>query len=149
MRWSVSRASVEDAGDWRALRDELWPDAAAVQATEIAQMLERVDQAAFIARDVAGQVAGFAEAALRYDYVNGCETSPVGFLEGIYVRPPYRRQGVARALTEAVAAWTLAQGCRELASDATTDNLDSHRMHAALGFAETERVVYFRRVLKE
>jgi aminoglycoside 6'-N-acetyltransferase I len=34
-------------------------------------------------------------------------------------------------------------GCTELASDALLDNQASHAMHEALGFAETERVVYF------
>jgi aminoglycoside 6'-N-acetyltransferase I len=35
----------------------------------------------------------------------------------------------------------------ELASDALIDNVDSHRMHATLGFQETERVVGFRKRL--
>ena len=35
---------------------------------------------------------GFAEASIRHDYVNGCETSPVVFLEGIYVRSEYRKR---------------------------------------------------------
>ena len=53
-------------------------------------------QAAFLCEDDAGVVAGFAEASLRRDYVNGCETSPVAFLEGIFVVPSRRRRGVAR-----------------------------------------------------
>jgi aminoglycoside 6'-N-acetyltransferase I len=36
---------------------------------------------------------------------------------------------------------------RELASDALLDNNGSHAMHEALGFTETERVVYFRKAL--
>ena len=80
--------------------------------------------------------------------MNGCETSPVGFLEGIYVDPAQRRQGMARALNAAAEQWARACGCSEFASDALLDNIDSHRMHAALGFAETERVVMFRKVLR-
>ncbi len=90
---------------------------------------------------------GFAEAAIRQDYVNGCDSSPVLFLEGLFVDPGHRRRGVAGALVAAVADWGRAQGCSEFASDAEIDNLDSHAMHLALGFAETERVVYFRREL--
>jgi GNAT superfamily N-acetyltransferase len=67
--------------------------------------------------------------------------------EGIYVKEPNRRQDVARALIEAVEKWTRGRGCSELASDAWIDNANSHRMHAALGFSETERVVYFRKNL--
>jgi aminoglycoside 6'-N-acetyltransferase I len=34
-----------------------------------------------------------------------------------------------------------------MASDAFLDNSASHQMHGALGFSETERVVYFRKSL--
>ena len=94
-----------------------------------------------------GRVIGFAEAAVRHDYVNGCDTSPVLFLEGLFVDPDHRRQGVAGALVAAVADWGRARGYTEFASDAEIDNVDSYAMHRALGFAETERVVYFRREL--
>ena len=101
----------------------------------------------FIHQHVVGEPAGFAEASLRHDYVNGCDTSPVAFLEGMYVAPVMRGQGVARALVAAVQAWARSRGCSELASDAALDNLGSHQMHKALGFAETQRVVYFRKML--
>ena len=39
------------------------------------------------------------------------------------------------------------KGVTELASDADIANITSHCMHAALGFEETERVVYFRKIL--
>ena len=87
------------------------------------------------------------EATLRTDYVNGCETSPVAFLEGIYVEPGARRQGVARRLVEVVQQWARQMNCSEMASDALLQNTDSHGMHLGLGFEETERVVYFRKVL--
>jgi aminoglycoside 6'-N-acetyltransferase I len=51
-------------------------------------------------------------------------------------------------LCERVADWARALGVTELASDALIDNHDSHAMHRALGFAETERIVFFRRALK-
>jgi aminoglycoside 6'-N-acetyltransferase I len=64
------------------------------------------------------------------------------------VKDGWRRRGVARALTQAAEAWTRTKGCSELASDALLDNEVSHRMHNALGFEETERVVYFHKALK-
>ena len=107
------------------------------------------DTANFIARTDDGVAVGLAEASLRRDYVNGCKTSPVAFLEGIYVAPQHRRSGIAGQLVAAVEDWARAQGCTEFASDAALDNLQSHRMHAALGFEETQRVVYFRKLLGE
>ena len=135
---------------WVALRIALWPDAPAdVMTDEIDRLLAAPDsdRPAWLALDDGGPI-GFAEASLRRDYVNGCETSPVAFLEGIYVMPHARGQGVGRALDAAVRDWAIVRGCREYASDALLDNRESHAFHAALGFEETERIVYFRRVLR-
>jgi aminoglycoside 6'-N-acetyltransferase I len=60
-----------------------------------------------------------------------------------------RRQSVARVLVDSVAGWASSEGCMELASDSLLDNTAAHEMHRALGFEETERVVYFRRVLRD
>jgi aminoglycoside 6'-N-acetyltransferase I len=136
--------SAADA-DWLALRMALWPDGT-VQAhlDEMAGFLDEPARfAQFIARDDDGRALGFVEASIRSDYVNGTEHSPVAFLEGLYVVPAARRDGVARDLVAAVSAWATARGCRELASDALIDNTLSHDVHRSLGFIETERVVYF------
>ena len=133
--------------DWLALRRALWSWPEAEHRAEMEAMFANPDAVTFLARDDQGQAIGFAEATLRHDFVNGCANSPAGFLEGIYVRESRRGQGVARALVEAVEAWTRGRGARELASDAGIDDTHSHRMHEALGFSETERVVYFRKGL--
>jgi aminoglycoside 6'-N-acetyltransferase I len=143
----VTQANADDVVDWLTMRNALWPHAAAENLDEMTALLASSEQAAFVARDDGGRPVGFAEASIRRDHVNGCHTSPVGFLEGIYVAEGARRQGVAGQLVATVAAWTRENGCSELASDAAIDNDASHRMHAALGFSETERVVYFRRLL--
>jgi len=142
--------SVEQDG-WLRLRQALWPDCpeAEHRAEMGAFLLEPEKYAQFVAYGEDGQAAGFAEAALRTDYVNGTETSPVAFLEGIYVEPLHRRRGWGRALVGAVAAWAGSLGCRELASDALLENEASHLMHRALGFEETERVVFFRKELPD
>jgi aminoglycoside 6'-N-acetyltransferase I len=101
----------------------------------------------FITYSPGGAAVGLAEAELRTDYVNGTTTRPVAFLEGIYVVPEARRQGVAASLVNAVCLWARERGCRELASDALLENERSHAMHRALGFEETERVVFFRKPL--
>lgn len=112
-----------------------------------AQLARPGKHAHFLALTPEGEAIGLAEAAVRHDHVNGTNTSPVGFLEGLYVAPAHRRQGVARHLVAAVARWAALHGCEELASDALLDNETSHAMHLALGFEETERVVYFRKPL--
>nr|WP_272886688.1 aminoglycoside 6'-N-acetyltransferase [Phenylobacterium aquaticum] len=127
----------------------MFPDhPAAFHRGELEALITRADYGVFLAVGASGPV-GFAEVALRTDYVNGCDTSPVAFLEAVYVAPDQRRGGCARALITAVEDWGRARGCTELASDADLANIDSHRMHAAVGFEETERVVYFRKGLAE
>src|ERR1700761_8518938 len=141
----VERASLDHLDEWATLRGALWPDDPVEHHREDATRLYLSGNdhaAAFICRN-AGDVIGFAEATLRHDFVNGCETSPVVFLEGVYVHPDQRCKGVARRLVEAVAAWGRSLGCTEFASDALLDNAESHRFHEALGFREAERVVYF------
>ncbi len=148
----VAPLAPDDLPLWVALRRELWPDASeAEHADEARRLMASPDYRVLLAFDGAAP-AGFAEAALRRDYVNGCDSSPaqpVAFLEGVYVRAPYRRRGVARALIDQIARWARTRGVVELASDALLDNRDSHAMHRALGFAETERIVFFRRRLDD
>jgi aminoglycoside 6'-N-acetyltransferase I len=135
---------------WAEMRYALWTwDSVADHAEEAEELylIGNPDRYALIALNGDGVTVGFAEATVRRDYVEGCETSAVAFLEGIYVRPEARLGGVAKALANAVADWGKDKGCTEYASNALLDNEDSHRFHAAIGFEETERVVYFRRSL--
>jgi len=135
--------------DWLRMRLALWPDTSEAEHPEEVRLIladpGRFGQFIAVAED--GEALGFAEVALRSDYVNGTTSSPVGFLEGLYVEPAARRQGVARALLDAVVAWAKDRGCRELASDTDLENRASQSVHTRLGFVETERVVYFRREL--
>jgi len=136
--------------DWLCLRLALWPDSTSDEHLE--EMASFIAQPArfaqFIARSEELGAVGFAEASMRADYVNGTESSPVAFLEGLYVSPAARRQGVARALVAAVAEWACANGCSEFASDTQLENTLSQAVHEHLGFSETERVVYFNMRLK-
>jgi aminoglycoside 6'-N-acetyltransferase I len=143
----IAAATPEDIAAWAALRLALWPDADLAELREEALAWDAASAVALLAFDADGCAIGLAEASLRHDYVNGTDRSPVGFLEGWYVDPAWRGHGVGRALAAEVEAWTRAQGCAELASDALLDNTASHAAHAACGFEETERVVYFRKRL--
>jgi len=86
---------------------------------------------------------GFAQCSLRTDYVEGTETSPVGYLEGIYVKEAYRHRGFAKELLCACEKWAAEQGCSEFASDCELDNTGSLQFHLAMGFGEANRVICF------
>jgi aminoglycoside 6'-N-acetyltransferase I len=145
----IERCTEQSVSDWVKLREALWPNTSPSDHRRDAMVLiGRSERAiAFLARAPDGNAIGFAEATLRVDYVNGCETSPVAFLEGIYVHPGHRLLGVARRLCWAVEGWASERGCAEFASNTELANIGSQRMHEALGFEETERVVYFRKAI--
>lgn len=105
---------------WLRMRGWLWPHSDSGQHQEELEGLisDPSRHVAFLAVTSQGEDVGFAEISMRTDYVNGCDTSPVAFLEGIYVCPQYRRRGVARLLCEAAERWGQSKGCTELASDA-------------------------------
>ncbi len=146
----VRSAQPADAARWYVLRATLWhDDDPDDHRAEIAAYFATAnpEKSVFVAVDDDSEILGFAEAALRRDYVESCDTSPVAYLEGICVDPARRLKGVGRALVEAVADWGRDCGCTEFASDALIEDVESHAFHAAVGLAETERVVFFKRDL--
>ena len=133
---------------WTQLRAGLWPEETLEDhQRELEEFLKRGNFWGFIAELSDSRAVGFAEVALR-DYANGCVSRPVAFLEGIWVRPQFRRQGIGARLLEKIEEFLVARGFTELGSDVLIDNAESRAAHAVWGFAETERVIYFRKDLK-
>ncbi len=87
--------------------------------------------------------AGFAQCGLRHDYVEGTNSSPVGYLEGIFVKEEYRKRGYAKELLSACENWAKKQGCTEFASDCELNNKGSFDFHKSMGFKEANRVICF------
>ena len=145
-RCVVREARAVDRAAWAVMRAALWPEEdEAAHARGIDALLARGDAWAFIA-EIDGAAVGFAEVAIR-PYANGCDSQPVAFLEGIWVAEGRRRRGIGAALIAHIETFLLARGFREIGSDTPLDNLASHDAHRRWDFAETERVVYFRKRL--
>ncbi len=139
-----------DWEEWLRLRQGLWPeDSDAPHLGEMRELVGKLaEQPVFVAeRPLPGRLCGFIEIGLR-SYAAGCASSPVPYIEGWYIDPDMRGMGVGRALVQAAESWARQEGFTEMASDAELHNVDSHRAHAALGYAEVERVVLFRKELK-
>ena len=145
----VPCSSVQQPG-WLELRQSLWPHCSAEEhLRETSSFLAAPQRyAQYVAYTSDDRPIGFAEASLRTEYVVGTNSSPVAFLEGIYVVPEFRGKGIGAELVAVVSAWASGAGCSELASDALLENQNSHAFHRALGFEETERVVFFRKALR-
>lgn len=90
---------------------------------------------------------GFAYCQLRHDYVEGTNTTPVGYLEGIFVRENYRNKGYAGELLTECEKWAKNMGCKEFASDCEIENDSSLRFHKAMNFTEANRIICFTKKL--
>lgn len=94
-----------------------------------------------------GNPIAFANLSIRYDYVEGCETTPVAYLEGIFVDEKYRNRGYGRDLLIACENWAKDRDIKEFASDCELTNTDSFAFHKAIGFEETNRIICFKKDL--
>ena len=106
------------------------------------------DETVFVWERDDGHPGGFISFSLR-PWAEGCDSTPVPYVEGWWVAPDLRRAGVGRSLVRAVEEWGREQGYDELVSDVELDNEVSLRAHAALGFEPTLRVQYFRKRLRD
>ena len=143
----IRKADINDLTILAELACQLWPHHTVEEMyTEFAEILAKTDAAYFLA--YADEIAvGFAQCQLRRDYVEGTDSSPVGYLEGIYVADGYRQQGFARELLTACESWAKAKGCTEFASDCELDNVQSLQFHLNVGFEEANRIICFTKKL--
>ena len=142
----ITTATRADIPAWRKMRTALYTGITeAFDIEEIEIILNAPDKTCLILT-VGDQpeAIGFAEVALR-NVVDGCLSSPVGYLEGIYVDQAFRGCGYARALLAKAEEWCVAQGCTEMGSDSELENTVAQSFHRHLGFEETYRTVGFKR----
>lgn len=139
---AIVRASGESLLQAAALACELWPDNRPEDLLAEWGAPAPGEGAVFAALED-GRAVGFAQCQLRHDYVEGTDSSPVGYLEGIYIREAYRGQGLARALLQACEGWARGRGCTEFASDCELGNEGSAAFHLRAGFTEANRIVCF------
>jgi aminoglycoside 6'-N-acetyltransferase I len=149
----IRLAQPADREPLAGLRTLLWPESpTGVHAAEIDAILSgrfagSLPLVILVAEAPEGKLAGFLEIGLR-SRADGCDPAqPVGYVEGWFVDPGWRAQGVGAALMAAAEEWARKQGCREMASDALMDNAAGQQAHLALGFEVVDRCVNFRKVL--
>ncbi len=131
---------------WAEMRAALWPDEdAAVLRAEASELLGGGACTVFLARHDDRPI-GFIELTLR-SHVEGCDSSPVGYVEAWYVAMEYRGRGVGRALMGAAERWCRERGCSHLGSDTEVTNVLSQAAHRALGFSEQPPIICFHKSL--
>lgn len=139
----IIRAGMQEAGRAAALAQLLWPGHAQAELEqELAGYLQGPEGAVFLAREDGADV-GFAQCGLRRDYVEGTHTSPVGYLEGVFVQEEYRGRGRCDGAAARLRGVGRGKGCAEFASDCGLDNAASAVFHLRAGFAEAGRIICF------
>jgi len=144
----IRRVVVQDIEQWLSMRLSLWPDTDEhLHRKEIAMMLANSDRnCVFVCEDLQGVLIGFSEVSLR-EWAEGCLSSPVGYLEGWFVKKTKRKKGAGAKLLSAAEDWARSHGCSEMASDTNLGNTDSEAAHRKLGYQVTGRVITFKKDL--
>ena len=143
MSFTIRRATDDDKPEWLRMRHGLWPEAPPdYLASDLDKLLADEDAAVFMAFNTHGQPVGFIEVRLRA-YAEGCETSPVGYIEAWFVGEYVRGQKLGRDLVQASEGWARARGCREMASNTWLENEASIAAHLRMGYHEADRLVHF------
>ena len=121
----------------------LYPDS---DPDELKEDLERIEQNPFYRTFIAKmgeQIIGFITLSIRTDYVEGARSSPVGYMESIYVKSDDRSSGVARLLFEQGEAWLRQHDCTEIGSDTWLRNEAAQQFHLKLGFKKEDVLVHY------
>ena len=141
----VRKATNGDSCILAEMDVEMWDSHTADELqTEFAETINSKCSAFFI-KSVNNVPVGFAQCGLRTDYVEGIESSPVGYLEGVFVKEEYRKRGYAKELLCAYEMWAKDMGCTEFASDCELDHIGSLKFHIAMGFVEANRIICFKK----
>lgn len=143
----VHKAEKKDLGILADFAVLMWRENSVQELAEEFSGIMGRDDAQFFLAYHQEEPAGFAQCQLRHDYVEGTDSSPVGYLEGIFVKEEYRHRGYAKELLGECEKWALEKGCREFASDCEADNADSFRFHMGMGFTEANRIICFTKKL--
>jgi len=144
----VRPMNENDIDEWFRLRKLLWDESSDEEhKSEMLDIYEHHEtQLVLLAETSDKKFVGFLEASIR-PFVEDCHSDHVGYLEGWFVEPEYRRYGVGRKLVRSAENWARSKGCSEIASDSEIGNDLSLKAHQKLGYEETSRLVHLRKDL--
>lgn len=142
MEITTRRVTQADKLEWLRMRKGIWPEAPDEYLDfDMDEILANDDYFVIFACDGDNPI-GLTEAQIKDD-AEGCETSPIGYLEGWFVHEKYRGKSVVGIMTQAAEIWAREKGCTEMASDTWLGNEPSIRAHVKMGYIEAERLVHY------
>ena len=141
----IKTANKENVRTLAEMAIKMWSDSPISELSEGFEELISSDKARCFIKYVDEKAVGFAQCQLRTDYVEGTDSSPVGYLEGIFVEKGYRKLGYAKELLKECENWAREKRCTEFASDCELMNEESFHFHIAMGFEEANRIICFKK----
>lgn len=140
----IREATINDCAEIANLAKEIWTNNLISELEkEFNESIVPEKACIYVFEDEDKRIKGFAQCNLRYDYVEGTKSSPVGFLEGIFITEEYRGKGIGKLLLNAVELWAKENGCIEFACDCGINNSTSYNFHIHHGFKEVNRIICF------
>lgn len=144
----ISPLKPEEFDDWVTLSLALFTDYTREEMEMRLKRRAQLNKNQTLLAKTHGRSVGFVTVSIRNDHVEGTSTSPVGYLESIYVAPEYRNRGVARALFQQGESWCRDRGCSEMGSDTWQWNREAQQFHEQLGFREENILVHFHKKIE-
>ena len=141
---NYKEGNIEEIQQLKTMGHVLWPDSSEEELEKSFQdTFDDPNKVALVCQSKTSELAGFSILSIRSDHVEGAISSPVGYLEGIFVYPGYRKQEVGRHLLEMGENWCRDKGCTQMGSDTSITNTDSTEFHLHVGFKVTEKNTCF------
>ena len=147
---TIRPVAPDDHDEWLRMRYALWPSPQhrlEELDKELSEILADSMQPVFVAQKPDGGLCGMIEGSIRKE-AEGCTTNRIGYIEGWYVDPEFRGQGIGGRLVRAAEDWARSQSLTEMASDTTPDYPLSPNAHEKLGYKEVQRTIHFAKKLK-
>lgn len=144
----IEKISEKNLTELSNLFLDLWPDCSFEEEFKNCKRILDSDKETCFLVQIRKKYIAFIYLNLRFDYVEGTNSSPVVYIEGIYVKPEFRNQGIGKILIEIGQSWGIENGCNEFASDAELHNEASIEFHKKVGFKEVNRSVNFSKEIK-
>ncbi len=143
----IKRLKEKNIALWVELRRALWPKFSRKKhSLECERLLNDKRQAAFGLFDD-DNLVGFIQVRER-EIGDGLNSSPIAWLEGIYLKQNYRQKGFGKKLLLKIEKWAKKRNLSELRSDAKMENKNSISAHKSWGFTQANKIVQFKKQLK-
>lgn len=142
----IKTITAADKVEWLRMRKDLWPKDPPEQLKTEMDWILHTPGIVLGAENQNGKLVGFAEVAIRHEYVEGSTGSPTGYIEGLEVDECCRQKGIGRQLLLAAEDWCKNQGLAEIGSDTDLKNVRSLRAHQSAGYQVTPALHFIKKI---